>query len=74
MATIGQMVEDHDVKQRVISEYVDLQYKHQKLKLFLGSKKIHELEPADQSLLFEQYRVMGLYIGVLEQRIERFNP
>ena len=73
MSTIGQTVDEHDIKQRVISEYVDLQYKHQNLKRFLGSKKIYELEPVDQNLLFEQYRVMGLYIGVLEQRIERFN-
>lgn len=56
---------------RMVQEFDALQKKHQKLRIFLGSNKLHELEPIDQSLLFEQYRVMGLYVNVLEQRIER---
>ncbi len=57
---------------RVLMEFIDLQEKAQALRAFLGSRAIDELEPVDQNLLYEQYRIMGMYLGVLENRIQRF--
>lgn len=69
---ISQLQKRPGHERRVFMEFIDLQEKAQALRAFLGSRAIDELEPADQNLLYEQYRIMGMYLGVLENRIQRF--
>lgn len=69
---ISQLQKRPGHERRVLMEFIDLQEKAQALRAFLGSRAIDELEPADQNLLYEQYRIMGMYLGVLENRIQRF--
>lgn len=69
---IGQLQKRPGHERRVLMEFMELQEKAQALRAFLGSRAIDELEPVDQNLLYEQYRIMGMYLGVLENRIQRF--
>ena len=69
---ISQLQKRPGHERRVLMEFIDLQEKAQALRSFLGSRAIDELEPVDQNLLYEQYRIMGMYLGVLENRIQRF--
>ena len=59
-------------QRRVLIEFLDLQEKSRALRAFLSSKAIDDLSPVDQNLLFEQYRIMGMYLGILESRLDRF--
>lgn len=59
-------------ERRVLIEFLDLQEKHRALRAFLSNRQFDELNPIDQSLLHEQFRVMGMYLGVLENRMQRF--
>ena len=69
---ISQVQEQQPHQRRVLIEYLDLQEKTRALRAYLAGEQIKELEPVDQNLLFEQYRIMGMYMRVLENRIERF--
>ena len=69
---ISQVQEQQPYQRRVLIEYLDLQEKSRALRAYLAGDQIKELEAMDQNLLFEQYRIMGLYMGVLENRMERF--
>ena len=57
---------------RVLIEYLELQEKMRALRLFLEGKDVLALDTMDQNMLFEQYRVMGMYLGILESRLDRF--
>lgn len=73
MSSIVSQIQDQQPhERRVLIEFLELQEKMRSLRTFLAGKDIHQLGPIDQNLLFEQYRVMGMYLGVLENRIERF--
>ena len=73
MTSIISQVQDQQPHQRrVLIEYLDLQEKARALRAYLSGDQIKELEAPDQNLLFEQYRVMGIYMSILENRIERF--
>ena len=69
---ISQVQEQQPYQRRVLIEYLDLQEKSRALRAYLAGDQIKELKAMDQNLLFEQYRIMGLYMGVLENRMERF--
>ena len=69
---ISQVQEQQPHQRRVLIEYLDLQEKSRALRAYLAGDQIKELEPVDQNLLYEQYRIMGMYLGVLENRIQRF--
>ena len=69
---ISQVQEQQPHQRRVLIEYLDLQEKSRALRAYLAGDQIKELEAMDQNLLFEQYRIMGLYMRVLENRMERF--
>ena len=69
---ISQIQEQQPHQRRVLIEYLDLQEKSRALRAYLSGDQIKELEAPDQNLLFEQYRVMGLYMSILENRMERF--
>lgn len=69
---INQVHEQQPHQRRVLIEYLDLQEKARALRAYLAGDQIKELEASDQNLLFEQYRVMGLYMSILENRMERF--
>ena len=69
---INQIQEQQPHQRRVLIEYLDLQEKSRALRAYLAGDQIKELEAMDQNLLFEQYRIMGMYLGVLENRMERF--
>lgn len=69
---ISQVQEQQPHQRRVLIEYLDLQEKTRALRAYLAGEQIKELEPVDQNLLFEQYRIMGMYMSVLENRMERF--
>jgi len=59
-------------QRRVLIEFLDLQEKSRALRAFLSSKDIDDLAPMDQNLLYEQYRIMGMYLDILENRMQRF--
>ena len=69
---LNQIQDQQPHQRRVLVEYLDLKEKHQALRAFLGSQKILDLPAMDQNLLFEQFRIMGMYVDVLENRIDRF--
>lgn len=69
---ISQVQEQQPHQRRVLIEYLDLQEKARALRAYLAGDQIKELEPLDQNLLFEQYRIMGMYLVVLETRMGRF--
>ena len=69
---ISQVQEQQPHQRRVLIEYLDLQEKARALRAYLAGDQIKGLEPLDQNLLFEQYRIMGMYMGILENRMERF--
>lgn len=69
---ISQVQEQQPHQRRVLIEYLDLQEKARALRAYLAGDQIKELELLDQNLLFEQYRIMGMYMGILENRMERF--
>ena len=72
ISIISQVQEQQPHQRRVLIEYLDLQEKSRALRAYLAGDQIKELEAMDQNLLFEQYRIMGMYMGVLENRMERF--
>lgn len=69
---ITQVQEQQPHQRRVLIEYLDLQEKARSLRAYLAGDQIKELEPLDQNLLFEQYRIMGMYLVILEHRMGRF--
>lgn len=69
---ISQVQEQQPYQRRVLIEYLDLQEKSRALRAYLAGDQIKELEAMDQNLLFEQYRIMGMYLGILETRLDRF--
>lgn len=70
LQVVNQVTDLPDFKQRVLCEYIELKDKHDKLKGFLASERIHEMNPAYQQLLHEQFRVMGMYMSILELRMD----
>ena len=57
---------------RVIEEKWTLEEKSSALYAFLSSKHFTALSNKEQLLLKQQYYVMQVYVGILEQRIELF--
>jgi len=70
LQTVNQVTDLPDFKQRVLCEYIELKDKHDKLKSFLVSARIQEMDAAYQQMLHEQFRVMGMYMSILELRME----
>lgn len=63
-------MEDHE--KRVIKERDDLQAKADKLSAFLHGEKSADVPLPSLALLREQASVMGVYLSVLNRRIEAF--
>ena len=59
-------------QERVVNERDDLKTKANALYGFLASSTFETLPKLDQELLKQQYYAMMIYIGILDQRIERF--
>lgn len=59
-----------DFVKRMIEEKTILEQKYCKLRDFLCSEKIKNLDKENRILLSMQYNIMGAYLCVLERRIE----
>lgn len=69
---ITQIQDQQPHVRQVLIEFLELQEKVRALRAFLSGKEILALNAMDQNVLFEQYRVMGMYLSILETRLERF--
>ena len=60
-------------QQRVLDERAELAEKHGKLGIFIENSPTFALLPvAEKRRLFRQQTYMGLYLDVLQERIEAF--
>lgn len=59
-------------QQRVVDERRELDEKRQRLSNFFGTATFEGLPPAEKTRLRMQYDVMGVYSGILTQRIVAF--
>ncbi len=66
------MTQYKDYQLRVIDEKDVLEYKINKLRLFIDSEMYKNLENYDRILLNEQLFFMTRYCDVLKERIDRF--
>jgi hypothetical protein len=57
---------------RVVAEHNEVRERANKLATFTESEAYHKLDMLDRALLTAQLRAMHTYIGVLTQRISRF--
>ena len=58
-----------DFVERMIIEKDELNTKWEKLRDFLGSERITNLDDENKALLSAQFNIMGAYLCVLERRI-----
>ena len=58
-----------DFVKRLIIERDELNTKWEKLRDFLGSERITNLNDENKALLSAQFNIMGAYLCVLERRI-----
>lgn len=59
-----------DFVKRMVEEKTVLEQKYYKLRDFLYSEKIENLDKENRLLLHTQFNIMGAYLCVLERRIE----